>query len=282
AMKSGTTSLHNYLKHHPDVFMSEPKELWYFVEEKNWFRGEKWYLSHFREAGGARVIGESSADYTMYPVYRGVPEKLHAFNPDARLVYLMRDPVQRAISHYWYDVRTGFEKRPITTAVYSETKYVDFSDYAMQLKLYFQVFKPEQIYIETFEQMVRHPEKVIREIQVWLGLDPTQYDWANLGRSYNATPDVVEQVKGWGFLHGLRYSGFWDFCHPLVPEFLLKIGRRLGYRKIDRKKATPGEVTGYLRKQLSPKIKELTKLLDRDFPEWNDMKSCKTGARECE
>lgn len=272
AMKSGTTSLHNYLKHHPEVFMSEPKELWYFVEEKNWFRGEQWYLSHFRDAGGARVIGESSADYTMYPVYQGVPEKLHAFNPDARLVYLMRDPVARAISHYWYDVRTGFEKRPIATAIFGEPKYVDFSNYAMQLKHYLQLFSRDQIYIETFEEMVRQPVAVVKAILGWLGLDPELYCPEGANKSYNSSPEVIEQVRGMGWLHAFRHSRLWDYLHPLAPGALIRMGRRLGYRRLDKNKATPPEVVDYLRVQLRQPAADLSDLLNRDFPEWNSIK----------
>lgn len=274
AMKSGTTSLHNYLKMHPDIFMSEPKELWFFVEEKNWGKGEQWYLNHFRDAGEASIIGESSADYTMYPLYKGVPERLHVFNPDSKLIYLMRDPVERAVSHYWYDVRIGLEKRPITKAVYSEPKYVHLSNYAMQLKLYFQLFKREQLYIETFEKMVADPGSVVNDIIVWLGLDPYMADISTFAeKRYNATPNIVEQVKGLGILHTLRHSRAWAFVHPFVPEPLIKTGKHLGYRKIHRKKETSREAIDYLRRNLSASTTELAKMLDRNFSEWSSFQS---------
>lgn len=274
AMKSGTTSLHNYLKMHSDIFMSEPKELWYFVEEKNWRKGEQWYLEHFRDAGSAVVIGESSADYTMYPFYKGVPDRLHAFNPDAKLIYLMRDPVERAVSHYWYDVRIGLEKRSITRAVYSEPKYIYLGNYATQLKLYFQLFNREQVYIETFEKMVTDPGRVVNDIIAWLGLNPDKVDTSTFAKkSYNATPNVVEQVKGLGIIHALRHSSAWDFVHPFVPEFLIEAGRRMGYRKIQRKKETSGETVDYLHRNLAESTSELARMLERNFPEWSYFKN---------
>lgn len=73
AMKSGTTTLHNYLNMHPDIFMSQkPKEPQYFVQELNWSKGEDWYLSLFEAAGDAKIIGESSTDYSKLPRYQGL------------------------------------------------------------------------------------------------------------------------------------------------------------------------------------------------------------------
>jgi hypothetical protein len=269
AMKSGTTSLHNYLNTHPDIFMSVPKELWFFVEEKNWSKGEEWYLEHFRNAGDASIIGESSADYTMFPIFKRVPEKLYAFNPDAKLIYLMRDPVQRAISHYWYDVRTGFEKRPINKALFREKKYLYFSNYAMQIKQYLQLFNRDQMYIATFEEMVRQPAGMVNDILAWLGLEPNSDIPDAIGKSYNATPRVVEQARGLGVLDAIRTSRIWDVLHPMTPKSVIRLGKQIGYRRIDRRLATPQDVLTYLQDQLAPKTSELTGLLCRDFPEWD-------------
>ncbi len=269
AMKSGTTSLHNYLKGHPKIFMSEPKELWYFVEEKNWYKGKEWYLDHFRNVGQAEFIGESSADYTMYPIYKGVPEKICHYNPNAKLIYLMRDPVERAISHYWYDVRIGYEKRPIKEAIFSEVKYLNISNYFMQLNLYFELFDHRQIYVETFEKMVLNPVEVVHNILAWLGLDLEEYNFQHIGKSYNSTPEIVEQVKGWGVLHLFRCSKFWDVLHPISPYFLIKVGKKLGYRQVNRKNTISKEIYDYLRDHLVENALKLENMLGRNFTEWN-------------
>ena len=271
AMKSGTTSLHHYLNLHPDIFMSDPKELWYFVQEKNWPRGEAWYLDHFRQAKDAAYRGESSADYTMFPIYRGVPERLHGFAPAARLIYIMREPVQRAISHYWYDVQASGEKRRMTEAVGREEKYVYYSDYALQLERYYRFFPRQQIYPLSFESLVTDPAGAMSAIFTWLGLDPAACDPSGLGRPHNATPDRVEQVRGMGALHRFRYSRFWDRLHPLAPRILLQAGRRLGYRTLDRRAATPPEIVAYLTDRLAESRLALFRLLERDFPEWDEV-----------
>ena len=105
AMKSGTSSLHAYLGTHPSVFMCEPKEPGYFVEQLNLKRGRGWYSKLFHGAEGASIRGESSTEYTKAPMYGGVPQRLAEFNPQAKIIYLMRDPIERSISHYWHMVR---------------------------------------------------------------------------------------------------------------------------------------------------------------------------------
>ena len=140
AMKSGSTSLHSYLGTHPEIFMCEPKEPWYFIEEINWSKGEDWYLDLFKSAGNAKVVGESSTDYTKIPKYMGVPEKIRNFNPATRFIYIMRDPVKRTISHYWHNVRLHGEKRDPLKAIQEDSLYLEVSDYAMQLDPYIQIF----------------------------------------------------------------------------------------------------------------------------------------------
>src|SRR4051812_36073420 len=97
AAKSGTTSLHSYLDLHPRVAMSEPKEPSFFNRE-DWEIRRDWYESLFDPA--AEVRGESSTAYTRYPIVRGAPERIRALVPDAKLVYVVRDPIDRLVAHW--------------------------------------------------------------------------------------------------------------------------------------------------------------------------------------
>src|SRR5689334_9595383 len=89
-LKCGTTSLHHYLNLHPEIEMSRPKELNFFVEELNWDLGPDWYAAHFNAS--APVRGETSPHYTARPRYDGVAERMRATLDDARLIYMVRDP----------------------------------------------------------------------------------------------------------------------------------------------------------------------------------------------
>ena len=104
AMKSGTTTLHEYLDSHPQIAMSRIKEPGFFVEELTLRQGEDWYLSLFEQDDRFRYRGESSTHYTKLPVFRGVAERLSRFNPEARLIYIMRNPIERLVSHYWHNI----------------------------------------------------------------------------------------------------------------------------------------------------------------------------------
>lgn len=94
AHKGGTTSLHHYLRQHPQIFMSSLKELDFFVDEFNWPKGIDWYRKQFSSV--APIRGESSPSYTHFPKLKGVPERIHHLIPDAKLICirLLADDVE--------------------------------------------------------------------------------------------------------------------------------------------------------------------------------------------
>src|SRR4051794_39226328 len=103
AMKSGTSALHQAVAAHPAVFMSTPKELHFFVEDRNWSRGVEWYADQFAAANGASAVGEASVTYTQMPFRAGVAERIAQLTPNARIIYLVRHPVERMLSHYRFN-----------------------------------------------------------------------------------------------------------------------------------------------------------------------------------
>lgn len=273
AMKSGTTSLHNYLNEHPAIFMCEPKEPGFFVEELAWSKGIEWYRSLFAEANGAVVVGESSTHYTKLPVYKGVPERIARFNPNARFIYLMRDPVERAISHYWHNVRDmkwGKEWRGMLSAVKHNPQYVAFSDYAMQLRPYLDIFGRERVFATTFERMVKEPDDVVREIFEWLQLD-SGFRPEGIRARWNAAPAESKRVSGFGILNRLRYSRAWDALAPAVPRSWRQIGGRLAEKRVERSLQDVAAVECYLRPILLERTEGIKAILELDFSEWTTL-----------
>ncbi len=106
-LKCGTTSIHHYLGLHPQIQMSKPKELNFFVEELNWDLGLDWYASRFDSRSPVR--GESSPHYTNLPRFEGVAARIHEHCPDARLLYMVRDPIKRILSHWVHATGAGYE-----------------------------------------------------------------------------------------------------------------------------------------------------------------------------
>jgi sulfotransferase family protein len=172
AMKSGTTSLFHYLRSHPQVFMSPLKELDFFNAELNWDRGLDWYRRQFTGAGPEVVaIGEASTLYSRYPEYAGVPDRIAATLPGVRLIYVVRDPIERIRSHYQHRSLIGAEREPMATAVTNDPRYVDCSRYAFQIRQYLRVFPREQLLVVTSERLRSDRQRTIQEIYRFLGVD---------------------------------------------------------------------------------------------------------------
>lgn len=171
ATKCGTTSLHRYLRAHPDVFMHPNKELRFFTEEHNLHRGLAWYRDHFSGVGAVPAIGEASNAYTRYPIYHGVPERIAMVMPGVRLVYLIRHPMHRIESHYRHRLVTGIEWRTAEDAIRANPSYVAASMYGQQLQQYLRHFETRQILTIRSERLFAQPDVVLRRICSFLGVD---------------------------------------------------------------------------------------------------------------
>jgi Sulfotransferase domain len=172
AMKAGTTSLHHYLGGHPEVFVTATKELHYFVAEKNLGRGPAWYARQFRDAGDARAVGETSPDYAKFPVHRGVPARMAALVPDVRLVYVVRDPVDRIRSHYLHDLARGRERRPLAEAVPGNEHYLAPSRYAVQVQQYLDHFASDQLLVVRSEDLRADRGATMARVHAFVGVTP--------------------------------------------------------------------------------------------------------------
>ncbi|MQA73110.1 MAG: sulfotransferase [Solirubrobacterales bacterium] len=160
-LKCGTTSLHHYLNLHPEIAMSRPKELNFFVAELNWGLGPQWYASHFDRS--ARVRGESSPHYTNLPRFAGVAERMRELLAEARIVYMVRDPIDRVLSHYLHNVGGGYESRPMEVALADpDSAYVARSRYAMQAEPYLDAFGAERVLVVSREDLRDDREATMR------------------------------------------------------------------------------------------------------------------------
>jgi hypothetical protein len=172
AMKAGTTSLYHYLRGHPHVFMPPVKELDYFAREPRSSHGIEWYRRQFAPAPAEAIaIGEASTLYTKHPRFPGVPERIAAQIPHARLIYLVRDPIERIRSHYQHQVALGAERAPLEDAIFRDPIYLDTSRYAMQIDRYLEVFASDQLLVLTSERLRGDREAAVREIYTFLGVD---------------------------------------------------------------------------------------------------------------
>ena len=170
-LKCGTTSLHHYLNLHPEVEMSRPKELNFFVDELNWELGPEWYASHFDRR--AAVRGESSPHYTNLPRYTGTAERMREMlGEETRIVYMVRDPIDRLLSHYLHNVAGGYESRSLEGAVAApDSAYVARGRYAIQLDPYLREFGAERIAVVSREELANDRAATMRRVFEHLGVD---------------------------------------------------------------------------------------------------------------
>ena len=181
AMKCATTSLHYYLNLHPEISMSKEKELNFFIpqydwyQRGNWHRGVEWYRSHF--ASTTKIQGESSPNYTYRPFFGGVAERMHAVVPGAKLIYILRDPIERIISQYIHQYAGEKEDRSISEALanFKRNFYISRSLYAMQLEEFLNFFPQSQILVITQEDLQRQRQQTLQTVFRFLNVDPAFY-----------------------------------------------------------------------------------------------------------
>ena len=169
-LKCGTTSIHHYLGLHPEIQMSKPKELNFFVKELNWDLGLPWYRGRFDDRFPVR--GESSPHYTNLPRFQAVVDRIHDNVPDAKLIYMVRDPISRILSHWMHSVGAGYETRPMEDVLSrGDQTYVTRSQYWMQLQPYLERFSPEQIEVIAQEELQSDREGTMRRAFRFAGVD---------------------------------------------------------------------------------------------------------------
>jgi len=169
AMKSGTSTLHEQLALRPRFFMSRPKEPNFFSDDPNFARGVEWYASLFAGASESQLCGESSTHYTKLPTHPHAAERLHALLPNARLVYVMRDPVERLVSQYLHEWSTRAIEGDVADVVETHERFVAYSCYARQLEPYLARFGTSRVLPVFFERMVAEPEAELARVCRFLG-----------------------------------------------------------------------------------------------------------------
>jgi hypothetical protein len=266
AGKCGTTSLHEYLGLHPEIAMSQPKELKFFSAD-DWRSRVARYGSHFPTQ--APVRGESSPGYTMFPFLPSVAERIHELVPDAKLLYVVRDPVERAIAHYTEFVALGFEDRPVTTALTDlddpANPYICASRYATQLRRFLNVFDDAQILVIDRDDLLDRRDATLRETFAFLEVDP-DFCSPEFRQVHNQRSSKV------------RYGrlGMWLINRDLFTEHprshafrrtpLVRPLRRVLSRPIDTRLSADGRKL--VVRALQSEVAELRDLAGKDFAGW--------------
>lgn len=237
AQKSGTTSLNGWLRYHPSVQWSSLKEVHFF--DRNYEKGRLWYQSHFPLRQRFCLLGRPSCVIEASPAYLyepSVPGRIKELLPKARLILLLRNPVNRAISHYKHTYRNGRETRSMSEALLSNegrdrwgmpcdiNHYLAQGQYAEQLERYMNLFDPAQMLILKSEEMFQAPDSVFAKVLKFLGLIDLPLacrDALNVGSRKNrslpasslaVSSDVDRRLR-------LHYEPWNERLKRLVPDF---------------------------------------------------------------
>ena len=177
AMKCGTSTLHTQLAAQPGVFMSTPKEPNFFSDDAVFAQGMPWYEALFAAAPADALKGEASTHYTKLPTHPHAAARLHAALPALRLIYMIRDPVERLVSHYIHEWTMGVITAPLDDAVERHPELVAYSRYGMQIGPYVDLYGTDRILVLRLEAMQAEPQAVLDRVGRFLGLDgPLRWD----------------------------------------------------------------------------------------------------------
>lgn len=285
APKAGTTALFEHLGRHPEVFVPRIKEPMFFGSDFDYLNcsppARQEYLSLFANAGNARRVGEGSTTYLYSKV---AADEIRAFNPDARIIIMLRDPV--TVMYAWYSeaVVTGVEPiRDFSKALQAEPRrqigedlpnrrvlrqslyYRHIVDFTAHVDRYFETFGRSHVQIVLFDDWVADTARVWRETLEFLGIDPTF-------RPGFGVVNPSRLVR----LHGL---------HDLIsePPAVIKTATRvLPFRarhalrhrvlkansRVARRPPMDPNLESSLRAEYAPRIAQLAGLIDRDLSTW--------------
>jgi hypothetical protein len=291
AAKAGTTALYNYINQHPQVFMSPEKEPHFFAFEGekvnfNGTAGEKeWlnrtaitdindYQQQFSKASKEIAIGEASALYLYIPK---AAARIRHHIPEAKLITILRNPVDRAYSAFIFQKRDGLEPNlDFAQALKAEESrkknnwvpiyyYQDMGFYYHQVKRYFDLFPPEQLRVYLYDDFTSNPLHILQDAFNFLGVDDTFTPDTNARHNVSGIPKNKALHE---FLRAENHP-LKTFFKPLIPKGLRR-NVMLKLHNNNLEKAPP--LAQEIRKQLIQVYKEdilkLQDLLQKDFSKW--------------
>ena len=212
AQKSGTTALAHFLSQHPEIGLASPKEVHLFDAPHycaDWTpeQIDKRYGSRFEHCTDARILGEATPSYMFVPE---IGRDLQRYNPELKLIVLLRDPVERAISHYYMEKGRGRERRPLWFALLREPfrlrrcrnarvpgsvtlrcSYRTRGLYSLQLRNLYRFFDPDQVLIVRSRELLERHDAVLRRVFSFLGVS----------ENVCVTPEIVFKGERGGTTH---------------------------------------------------------------------------------
>lgn len=292
APKSGTTSMTEYLRQHPEIYIPPDKEFHYFGSDVRYddvfenVRDEATYFAQFEPAGEDQVVGETS---TMNLYSKRAAREIAEYDSSARILAMLRNPVDMLHSlhsHYLYGGNEDIEDFEEALAAEEDRKrgeripesarfvpglfYREMVRYSEQLKRYFDVFDRDQVKVLILEAFAEKTERHYRETLEFLGVDPSfQPDF----EVHNPNVTVRSRVLN-RFVRNPPGPVKWfvQVVDRALPASLFRVPVRTLYRTLNTRRtqrpSLPDDLRKRLEKELKPEVRQLSRLLDRDLSRW--------------
>ena len=225
AMKCGTTTLAAQLAAQPGVFMTVPKEPNFFSDDEVWARGPDWYRGLFAGAAPSDLRGEASTHYSKLPTHPETLPRMASLLERPRILYMIRDPVERTVSHYIHGWSRGEMSGDPAAAFARHPELVAYGRYGMQIAPYLDRFGADAVFLTSLEQLTAAPQDELDRIGAFLG---RRLRWRDDLGAQNVSAERSRRLP----LHGLLVDNpvATALRRALVPKALrtrIREGRRM-------------------------------------------------------
>jgi hypothetical protein len=267
AQKAGTTALAALLDQHPAISLCREKEPHYF--SFHYDRGVEYYDKLFSDRPGALRL-DASTSYSVLPSTeqadtawgRHIPARIKEHHPDARFLYMVRHPVDRAVSAYWHEVRAGREARPLEQALPVDPFYTGTGRYAERLERYLEHFDLDRFLVIDFAEFTRDHIATARACCRHFGIDPEFPFHVDVPRNrsvqYSLPARVVRTLLG----SEQRLLSVGEAVRRVVPDLVYQGLIRVGTRPVD---LLPEDVRAQLTESYAEDVRRLRALTGLDL-----------------
>ena len=258
AMKCGTSTLAAQLGAQQGLFMTEPKEPNYFSDDDIHARGPDWYAGLFAGAAPGDLRGEASTHYTKRPDYPQTLPRMQAALPEVRLVYMIRNPMVRLVSHYIHVWSEGEVSDPLETALARHASLVNYGRYGWQIAPFIEAYGRDAVLLTSLERLKADPTAELSRIAAHIG-HRAPVSWRDDLETQNVSSQRVRKLP----LHGLLVDNpvATALRRALVPQALrqrIRAGRQMQARP---------EIPDAARRGLEARFAEDRVTLARYFPD---------------
>jgi hypothetical protein len=229
-MKCGTSTLQAQLARDPRIFMTDPKEPNFFSDDPIYARGVPWYEGLFADAPPNTLKGEASTHYAKLPKYPRTVDRLAELVPSPKIIYQIRNPVERAMSHFLHETSKGVFSCDFETALHRHAEIVDYGRYAMQITPYLERFGRENVHLMSLECLTSNTQVEIDRLSAFLDLSPS-VAWDQSMAPQNVS---AERIKKFPLHHILIQNPVADALRRALVPAALRRRIREARRMTDR------------------------------------------------